>query len=38
MGEVLTTHVATGENIADLATKVVTNGPKMRLFGRETTL
>ena len=27
MGEVLTTHIATGENIADLATKVV-NGPK----------
>ena len=28
MGEVLTTHIATGENAADLAMKVVTNGTK----------
>ena len=28
MGEILTMHIATGENVADLATKVVTNGPK----------
>ena len=35
MGEVLTTHIATGENIVDLAMKVVTNGPKRDyLFGK----
>ena len=28
MGEGLTTHIAMGENIVDLETKVVTNGPK----------
>ena len=28
MGEVLTTHIATGENVADLAMKVVMDGPK----------
>ena len=28
MGEILTTHVATGENVADLATKVIMNRPK----------
>ena len=28
MGEVLTTHIATGENIVDLGMKVVANGPK----------
>ena len=25
MGEILTTHIATGENVADLATKVIMN-------------
>ena len=28
MGEVLTTHIATGENVVDLAMKVVMNGMK----------
>ena len=28
MGEILTTHIATGENVADLATKVIMNRPK----------
>ena len=28
MGEILTTHIAMGENVADLATKVIMNGPK----------
>ena len=28
MGEILTTHIATGENVADLATKVIMNQPK----------
>ena len=28
MVEVLTMHIATGENVADLATKVITNGTK----------
>ena len=28
MGEILTTHIATGENMADLATKVTMNRPK----------
>ena len=28
MGEVLTMHIATGENATDLATKVIMNGTK----------
>ena len=28
MGDTLIVHITTGENIADLATKVITNGPK----------
>ena len=28
MGEILTTHIAKGENVADLATKVIMNQPK----------
>ena len=28
MGEILTTHIATGENVADLVTKVIMNRPK----------
>ena len=28
MGEILTTHIATGENVANLVTKVIMNRPK----------